>query len=163
MQSSVRCCARLIVVILPNAAPFHVTLLPMLYSCDACCSQALLRKDEKHPPLVPSGHKGGPGTRGSAAAMVAASGASSAATLGVMAGGGVHTTTHTQRTGSAGTASPAAGTRNGSEDVSAHFSTDAFPSSQLSKWVRPHCVIGVTGVNDHGRRGQIVREPTGVI
>ena len=157
MQSSVRCCARLIVVILPNAAPFHVTLLPMLYSCDACCSQALLRKDEKHPPLVPSGHKGGPGTRGSAAAMLAASGVS-AATSGITAGG-VHTTIHTQRMGSAGTAFPAAGTRYGSEDVSAHFSTDAFPSSQLSKWVRLHGVVGVNGVNGvnfHGRRGQCV-------
>ena len=133
----------------------------MLYSCDACCSQTLLRKDENHPPLVPSGHKG-VGTRGGAAAMLAASGASPAATLGVTAGG-VHTAIHTQRAGSAGTASPAAGTRNGSEDVSAHFSTDAFPSSQLSKWVRPHGVIGVNGVNDRGRRGQIVCEPTGEI
>ena len=163
MHSFVRCCVCLIVVILLNAAPSHVTLLPVLYSCDACCSQALLRKDEKHPPLVPSGHKGAGARGGGTAAMVAASGASSAATLGVMAGGGVHTTIHTQRAGSAGTASPAAGTRNGSEDVSAHFSTDAFPSSQLSKWVRPHGVIGVNGVNDRGRRGQIVCEPTGEI
>ena len=94
--------------------------------------------------------------------MLAASGVSSAATSGITAGG-VHTTIHTQRMGSAGTAFPAAGTRYGSEDVSAHFSTDAFPSSQLSKWVRPHGVIGVNGVNDRGRRGQIVCEPTGEI